>query len=219
MRLIFPLVLGLVGGAILVSLGLWQLDRAGQKDATLAAISARIAEAPVALPAALDPEADLYRAVAADGVVAGRAVAIFDTWRAFGPGVRAIVPFETGGRTILLDLGVAPWVAGTDPADAAADAPPPGTLLAVTGNLDWPAQEAGEAPVRDTAALAAGLGTDAVMLIAREVVPETAFRPIPVSTEGIPDNHMGYAIQWFGLALVWVGMTLYWVWRIRRRTV
>ncbi|MBM2574942.1 SURF1 family protein [Jannaschia sp. Os4] len=204
MRLIFPLILGLAGAAVLVSLGIWQLGRAAEKDATLAAIEARLTEAPVDLPPAPRSPADLYLPVAVEGVVDGPAIAVFDTWRGFGAGVRAVVPLRVGAASIPLDLGVRSWAPGTDPAAAAQDAPPPGTVLRVEGNLDWP--EDGRA----------ALSTP--VLVAREVTPATAFTPIPVSAEGIPDNHMGYAIQWFGLALVWVGMTLYWVWRIRRRT-
>ena len=33
--------------------------------------------------------------------------------------------------------------------------------------------------------------------------------PVPLDIEGIPDNHLGYAIQWFGLAAVWAGMAAY----------
>jgi surfeit locus 1 family protein len=43
--------------------------------------------------------------------------------------------------------------------------------------------------------------------------------PVPVSVEGIPNNHRQYAITWFSLAAVWAGMTLYLLWRIRRKTV
>ena len=41
-RLIFPLLLGLVGCAFLIRLGLWQLDRMGEKRAYLDQIEARI---------------------------------------------------------------------------------------------------------------------------------------------------------------------------------
>ena len=205
MRLIFPLLLGLVGGAILAALGLWQLDRAAQKDATIAAIEARIAQAPGPLPTAPRAETDLYAPVAVEGVVAGPPLAVFDTWRGFGAGVRVVVPLDVGPARIPVDLGAVAWAPGSDPATAGGDAPPLGAALSVEGNLDWP--EDGRAAL------------SVPVLVARAVEPPTAFTPVPVSAEGIPDNHLGYAIQWFGLALVWVGMTLYWVWRIRRRTV
>ena len=62
------------------------------------------------------------------------------------------------------------------------------------------------------------LGTEPVLVIAREVsVNDPPATPLPVTTEGIPNNHLGYAVQWFGLALVWAGMTLFLLWRTARR--
>jgi surfeit locus 1 family protein len=63
-----------VGGvAILVSLGVWQVQRLAWKEGVLAEIEARIAAAPVALPEAPDPEADRYLPVADGGAILGRA--------------------------------------------------------------------------------------------------------------------------------------------------
>ena len=45
-RMIFPLLLGIVGAAILISLGVWQLQRLAWKEAILADISARIMAPP-----------------------------------------------------------------------------------------------------------------------------------------------------------------------------
>ncbi|MFN7003791.1 MAG: SURF1 family cytochrome oxidase biogenesis protein, partial [Roseinatronobacter sp.] len=50
--MIIPALFGLLGTAILVSLGLWQLDRADQKAALIAEMETRIFNAPVELPAA-----------------------------------------------------------------------------------------------------------------------------------------------------------------------
>jgi surfeit locus 1 family protein len=41
---------------------------------------------------------------------------------------------------------------------------------------------------------------------------------LPVDTQGIPNNHLNYAVTWFSLAAVWAGMTLLLLWRIRQRT-
>jgi surfeit locus 1 family protein len=43
--------------------------------------------------------------------------------------------------------------------------------------------------------------------------------PVPVDTSSIPNDHWGYAIQWFLLAATWAGMTVFLLWRIRSRTV
>ena len=65
--MIAPLVFGLVGVAILVALGAWQLRRLEWKTAILAEIDARLAAEPVPVPAAPDPMADRYRRVRAEG--------------------------------------------------------------------------------------------------------------------------------------------------------
>jgi surfeit locus 1 family protein len=100
--------------------------------------------------------------------------------------------------------------------------------VTVTGNLHWPDEVDRWTPepdlseglffARDVPAMAAALGTEPVLVIAR-AVEGTAPRaqPLPVTAEGIPNDHLGYAIQWFGLAAVWAGMTVWLLWRIRRR--
>jgi surfeit locus 1 family protein len=49
-RMIWPLIFGMGGVAILVSLGVWQVQRLAWKEGVLAEIEARIAAAPEALP-------------------------------------------------------------------------------------------------------------------------------------------------------------------------
>jgi len=69
------------------------------------------------------------------------------------------------------------------------------------------------------AALADHLDTEPVLVIARTVTPAVAaVTPLPVTTEGIPNDHLNYAVTWFLLALVWLGMTLFLLWRIRHRS-
>ena len=38
-------------------------------------------------------------------------------------------------------------------------------------------------------------------------------RAMPVGTEGIPNDHLQYAITWFSLALIWAAMTAFFMWR------
>lgn len=66
--------------------------------------------------------------------------------------------------------------------------------------------------------MAAALGTELVLLVAaRSQPPDPDVTPMPVTTEGIPNNHLGYAVQWFGLAAAWLGMTALWLRRLARR--
>ena len=211
MRRLIPLVASLGGLAVLVALGFWQLGRAEWKDGVIAAIEARLGEAPVPLPVAPDPATDRYRAVRVTGRV-GEGVGVFSTWRGPGPGYRIVAPFEAdGGRRILLDRGFAASPDGVRV---------PAGRVAVEGNLHWPEErEADPADgweARDVPALAAALGTEPILVVARATSDPAGVRPIPLDIEGIPDNHLGYAVQWFGLAAVWGGMSTLWFRRARR---
>lgn len=220
-RMVSVAIFGAVGIAILVSLGVWQMQRLAWKEAVLAEIEARIAAAPVDLPQSPDPEADRYLPVTLQGRIGGDVVRVLVSQRGVGAGYRLISVMETeAGRRVLLDRGVLP-VADTLPE------PPPG-LIAVTGNLHWPVERDGFTPendlaeniwfARDVAALAEHLGAEPVLVIARDMTPpEPAITPLPVTAEGIPNDHLNYAVTWFLLALVWLGMTLFLLWRIRQR--
>lgn len=213
-RVLFPILLGIVGVAVLVALGVWQLQRLSWKEALLAEIEARIADAPVALPEAPRPETDAYRAVALEGTVVGPAIAVFGTWREAGAGYRLIAPVGTGDRRVLVDFGVA----------AGPDTPLPEARLAITGNLTFPEETEPDPAAAiwtnlDLSAMADRLGAEPFLVVARDITgADPATRRVPVGTEGIPNNHLGYAIQWFGLAAVWAGMTAFLLWRIHGRT-
>lgn len=220
-RMISVAVFGAVGIAILVSLGVWQLQRLGWKEGILAEIEARIADAPVALPEAPDAEADRYLPVAVSGRIGAEALRVLVSQRGIGAGYRLISVLETeGGRRVLLDRGVLP-VADDLPA-------PPEGMVAVLGNLHWPVERDGFTPdndvagniwfARDVGVMAAHLGTEPVLVIARALDPaEAGVTPLPVTSEGIPNDHLNYAVTWFLLALVWLGMTVFLLWRIRQR--
>jgi surfeit locus 1 family protein len=138
-----------------------------------------------------------------------------------GAGFRIVTAFETPeGRRLLLDRGFVP--------DEAKTAPRPPQQLTVTGNLHWPDDRDGFTPendpqanywfARDLPEMAEALGTEPVLVVARATDPaQPGIAPLPLGTEGIPNNHLGYAIQWFGLAAVWLGMTALLIRRISRR--
>jgi surfeit locus 1 family protein len=219
-RMILPLLFGLIGGAILIGFGVWQLQRLAWKESVLADITARIVAAPVALPVMPDPEADRYLPVTAEGRFTGEDLDVLVSRKQIGPGVRVVEVFETDGRRVLVDRGFVP--------QSDRDAPRGADAARVTGNLHWPAEVDSFTPppdpktglwfARDVPAMAAHLNAEPVLIVARD--PTAAgIEPLPVDTSGIPNDHLGYAVQWFGLATVWLGMTAYLLWRIRRRTV
>lgn len=207
---------------MLVSLGIWQLQRLAWKEGVLAEIEARIVDAPVVLPDTLSVEADRYLPVRVSGRTLEREIDVLVSTKEQGAGFRVISAFETEeGRVIMVDEG---YVRQTEK-----DAARPSVEMTVTGNVHWPDEIDGFTPepdlgaeiwfARDVPAMAAFLETEPVLVIARTVTGTDArATPLPVSTQGIPNSHLGYAIQWFGLALVWAGMTAFFVWRMQRRT-
>ena len=215
-RIVVPLLFGLIGAAILIGLGSWQVSRLQWKQGILSAIEAKIAAAPVALPAS-PAEADRYLPVRAQGRLTGEGLRVLASRKLIGAGYREIAVLETAGRRVLVDLGfVAEGVAFTLPQGDAT----------VTGNLHWPEEVDGFTPApdlakglwfaRDVPAMAQALNTEPVLIVARDPVAPGA-DPLPVDTSSIPNDHMGYAATWFSLAAVWLGMTVLFLWRINRR--
>lgn len=220
-RLILPLVFGIVGTAILVGLGVWQLQRLAWKEAVLSAIAARMDEAPAAVPEAPEAGRDGFMPVVETGRFTGQAVDALVSRKGVGPGFRVVAAFETeNGRRILVDRGFVPD--GARGLGHGADGP-----MTVTGNLHWPDEidsytlppdtKTGIWYARDVSAMAEKLATEPVLVVARSETGE-GITPWPVDTSGIPNDHLGYAVQWFLLAAVWAGMTILYLWRMRRRT-
>ncbi|MEM9970354.1 MAG: SURF1 family protein [Pseudomonadota bacterium] len=220
-RLIFPLVIGLAGAGVLASLGKWQLDRLAWKEGVLAEIEARIDAPPVAVPSAPEEETDKYLPVVAEGDILGASLHSVTSVPRVGPGHRLISVFQLDdGRRVMVDEGFVPGGGDVSPGGA--------ERVSVLGNLHWPDEVDDWTPApdltqnlfygRDVAAMAAALGTEPTLIVAREisgVAPRAA--PLPVTSVGIPNNHLGYAVQWFGLAAVWTGMTAFFIWRMTRR--
>jgi len=218
-RYVGPLLFGLIGAAILLGLGVWQLERLGWKEAMLAEIRAMQVAEPVPLPASVTPDNDRYRGVVVEGRFTGEAVFKLDSLKDIGPGKRVIAVFETAdGRRVLVDRGL--WLDGVEAH------PEVGHAAEVTGNLDWPRESDSFTPppdaktglwfARDMPAMAAALGTEQVLIVARGTTGD-GIVPAPVDTSAIPNDHWQYAMTWFSLATVWLGMTGYMLWRIRQR--
>jgi len=223
-RLLFLLIVGIGGCAILLSLGIWQVRRLAWKEAIIAEINAQIAAPAVPLESlgALNEETHRYRAVTVSGRTTGPEALVISGQTMAGAGYEVISAFQTDtGRMILLDRGFVPEAART------MERPP--VALTVTGNLAWPHDTDSYTPppdlkahiffARDVGPIAEALGTEPILVIGREMQGQGPdITPVPVDTTGIPNNHLNYAITWFSLAVVWAGMTVAFLWRIRRRT-
>ena len=208
---LFLLTIGLGGAAILLSLGVWQMQRLAWKQAVVADINIRIAAEPVALPASPNPQDDAYLPVFISGTFVGGTVRVLVSQKETGAGYRLITGLDTGQNLVLVDRGfIATDVKGTETPQGA---------VRVTGNLQWPQETDSFTPepdltsniwfARDVDALAETLGTRPVLVVARTAVgDDPAISPLPVDTARIPNDHLQYAITWFSLAAIWLAMTL-----------
>ena len=217
-RTILFLVFGLAGIAVLVSLGVWQVQRLAWKEGVLAEIDARIAAPPVALPQTSDPETDKYLPVEMTGQFGAGVLRVLVSQKRVGAGYRLITPFEVEGRSVLVDRGFIRVDQDLPPA--------PAGQVTVTGNLHWPDDRNSSTPdndvddntwfARDIDQMADLLETEPVLVIARHLSqPSGAVTPLPVDSSAIPNDHLQYAVTWFGLAAIWTLMMLYFVYRLR----
>ncbi len=222
-RMIIPLLFGLIGCAILLSLGTWQVKRLAWKEGILAEINREIAAAPTALPDTPTLAEHKYLPVEVAGDFTGQELHVLFSIKNQGAGYRVIAEFvTTDGRRIMVDRGFVPTDRKVETRQA--------ENVKVQGNLHWPNEIDGFTPdpdkakniwfARDIPAMAESLGTEEILVVARATSKTTPdVQPVPVTATGIPNDHLQYAITWFLLAAAWAGMTAYLLWRIRQRTV
>jgi cytochrome oxidase assembly protein ShyY1 len=205
--------------ALFCRAGVWQLDRARQKQAMLAESQKALAERkPLALSAAADPaRKTAYDWAAGDGRFApGPAVLLDNQSHEDRAGVRVYRVFlpSSAAAPLLVELG---WLPLPGDRKLPAIETPPG-LVHVAGLLAPPPSPgiAGSqaAPQADGNLLAIGL--DRTVLADALKMPSLAPRVLkldPALKFGYdrdleilpntlpPERHLGYAVQWFGLAL------------------
>jgi surfeit locus 1 family protein len=209
--------------AILVGLGVWQLQRLKWKEAILAHVAALQTAAPVPIGPVLDRAArgadiDFTRvSLVCPGLAEARFVQFYAIHEGGQAGWRLIsaCPVQSAAyRTIVVDRGFIPdTISARPPVDPAATAP-----VEVTGILRKPDRPSFVAPrnrpphwfVRDVAAMARALGAPApapVFLFAETSSNPrfAALQPAPLPTN-IPNRHFEYALTWFGLAAALLGV-------------
>ncbi|WP_264212747.1 SURF1 family protein [Leisingera thetidis] len=219
-RVIFLLIISGAGLAVLIGLGTWQLQRKAWKEGILATIEERIAGEPAAgLPAQPESETDRYRPVRLQGEISADELHVLTSVKDAGPGYRVISPFTLAdGRRVLIDRGFVP-VKHKQAERLSGPA-------AIEGNIHWPQETDSYTPepdlngniwyARDAQRMAERLGTEPVMIVLRaNPEGEAGLRPLPVSTAGISNDHLQYAITWFSLAVIWAAMTIYFLRRSR----
>jgi len=233
----------LVMVALLLGLGVWQLQRRAEKHALIAALDERLAAAPGPLPPSsqwrtLTPHHDEFRRVTFVATYEQRLDAmVYSSGSAVrpdisGPGTWAYLPARLpSGEIVAVNAGFVPNMMqdrGTqDRAVAQLITNKPVTL---TGYIRFPVAAGVLTPneehakrlwfTRDHIAMAHALGWGEVAPFYIDLetpVPQTGVpSPGPLSVN-LKDDHMQYAITWFGLAIAVVIAFAVWA-RGRRPT-
>ena len=236
--LLLPGTVAAAAFAVLIGLGVWQLERKVWKENLIATLAERVSAAPSPLPPraewqSLMPAADEFRPV--------RLRVQFDQKREAraysggaglrddvkGPGYFAFAPASVSdGSTIVVNRG---HVDNHNPDASLKPIAVPDGAVDVVGVLRWPEPASTfVAPyserqdlwfVRDHRAMAARYGWG-------EVAPFYVEMESPAPPGGVPrpgkltvklrNDHLGYALTWFGLAAVLVGVFGFWAVRRRR---
>jgi surfeit locus 1 family protein len=239
-RLLLPALLTVTGTLVLCALGIWQLERMGEKHAFIERLTSQATGQPAPMPAAsrwatLDPaKLDLTYVTANGSFVDGPIAGVRTTIASGGPGTRQLSGFgrwvfqgfklEDGG-TILVNRGFVPESRfgeikpATGPAKVTGFLRAPETRNSFTP-ADLPANR--EFYTRDPGAIAAALDLPAApFYLEAERRGDGLTPPAGVDVkeliERIPDNHLQYALTWFGLALTLIGVFTAFAWPARRK--
>ncbi len=218
--------------AVLIGLGVWQLERKAWKEALIASLTAELAAPPIALPAAatwpsLDPSRLAYHRVRFAAVFDyAKEALVFASAAAFRPDVTgvgywAFTPARLAdGSVVIVNRGFVPD--GRQDPKSRAEGQIPGPVE-IVGAMRWPDRRHWFTPnddpahnlwfSRDPAAIAAakGLGAVAPFYVEQQspVPPGGLPRPGKLVVS-LPDNHLQYALTWFGLAAVLAGVFFSW---------
>jgi surfeit locus 1 family protein len=227
--LIIPALFTLVMGAILVSLGVWQLHRLAWKEAILARVAARVTAPPQAVPPpaawpTLQPDDYEYRHVALDGTFDHADEALVFRGTAAGPGYFVLTPLRLAdGSTVIVNRGFVPSDRADPTTRRAGEIAGPVHVVGLMRepeprNLFTPKDDpaAGHYFTRDPALIAAhfGLRGAAPFSVDADATPVPGGLPVGGATElDIPNNHFSYALTWFGLAIGLFGVFATFAWR------
>lgn len=205
--------------AVLVGLGIWQVERLAWKKALIAAVDARLAAPPVAAP---DPDhsggVEAYTRVTARGTYDFPREVLVQAVTERGAGFWVLTPLKTdAGWTVLVNRGFVPG----DQRNPAQRQNPDGAQ-SVTGLLRKTEPggaflrandpKSGRWYSRDTAAIATaeGLGPVAPYFIDAAAGPDPQALPVGgLTVVRFRNAHLAYALTWFGLALLLAVTSLY----------
>ncbi len=224
-RLLWPAVMTLVGVAILIGLGNWQMQRLHWKQGLIGAIAERTHADPMTLSAIEqrveeggDPE---YARVKIDGrFLNDHELYFYDFDGQLGPGYHVVTPFQRAdGSVVFVNRGFVP----DDKKDPAKRAE--GQLsgdVTVVGLVRVPPEPGTFTPDNDTAKniwywydldamKAAALGPETrvvpfIVDVEAEPAPPSGFPKGGTTRLELPNRHLEYALTWYGLAAALVAV-------------
>lgn len=231
---LLPLLVTVIGVALLLGLAGWQMQRRAWKHDLLATLQERLAAAPVPLPARIDVPADWrYRRVVLRGrFIDGRDMLMSGRPRQGSMGYDLLSLFQPddGGPAVLVNRGFVPldW---RDPAVRLLPAAP-AAAQEISGIARPPTPQLFMQPDNDPAAMGAWVWTDLPAMAAASGLPQLAPVIVDLAPGGplppggyprphatridLPDNHLLYALTWTALAAILAGFYLTWR-RLRRQ--
>jgi surfeit locus 1 family protein len=223
----------LAGMAILVGLGVWQLDRKVWKENLIATLNSRLSSAPGDLPPRAnwsqlrESDEEFRRVTFPAEFLAGEEALVYTAGSALrpdvsGPGYWIFAPARlAGGSVVVINRGFVP--ADRKDLSTRAEGTTHGTVDMV-GVVRWPEKRDSFTPeddpknnvwyLRDSTSIAASKnwGSAAPFYIDLETPVPTGGWPKPGKlVVNLPDNHLQYAITWFGLALALAGVYIAWL--------
>jgi surfeit locus 1 family protein len=228
-----PAAAALAAFAVLIGLGIWQLERKVWKENLIDAIGRRLVAAPVDLPPAsewarLDRAEWEFRRVRFAGAFRHEQEALVYTSGSTlrldvsGAGYWVFTPAQTRDGLVAVDRGFVPLERRDAATRAAWQVSGP---LDIVGVLRWPDARSWFTPnddpakniwfVRDPTAIAAGKGWGVVppFYVEQETPVPAGGLPAPGKlAPNLPNNHLQYAITWFGLAAVLAGVFTAFAW-------
>jgi surfeit locus 1 family protein len=211
-----------IGVAVLIALGVWQLDRKVWKENLIETLNTRLAQAPQDLQAGAEwsgftqVEDEYRRVVFVAEFPFGEQAFVYTAGSAFRPDVQGagywvFAPARLAdGKIIVVNRGFVPL----DRKDLAAHTMTEGRILQIIGALRWPDRPGMFTPndepernvwySRDPLAIAKAKNWDikAPFYIDQESPVPSGGWPKPGKLQvNLPNDHLQYAITWFGLAL------------------
>lgn len=238
--LLWPSLLTLLGLAILIGLGTWQLSRKAEKDVLVVRLEARGEAAPVTLDEAVakwrDGDVEYVRVKVRGIVHHENERYLYAPHQRFGPGYDVFAPLEVGdARYVWVNLGYVPERLKAPEARPGGEANE--TEIELTGVARLSAVPGAFTPENDVAGNLwywrdlEGVHASAFDPAQTELVPfflEAEPRaegatgpewPKPGASKVVISNrHLEYALTWYGLALTLIGVYVAFAWhRLKSR--